>query len=78
MLGITLIQLFLAIADRMPLAILLLRPPFHFIAFKVLSCISSCLMAAEREFVIDKGTAVLPVHFLGFSTCGTWEARATA
>lgn len=34
---------------------ILLRPPLHFIIFKVLSHISSCLIEAEREFLIDKG-----------------------
>lgn len=78
MLVITCIQLLLEIGDMIPLVILLVWPPLHFITFKVLSRVSSHLIAAEREFLIDKGTAVFPLHFLSFNSCGTWEARSTA
>lgn len=60
-----------------PLVIPLVWPPLRFIIFKVLSQISSHVIAAEWECLVDKGTAVFPSHFLRFNSCDTWEARST-
>lgn len=60
---------FAQIGDMIPLIILLLWPYIssHFI--KVLSHVSCHLIVAE--FLIVKGTARLPSHFLGFNRCST-------
>lgn len=80
MLVITLIEVLPEMGDMIPLVILLLWPhiSLYFIIFKGLSHVSSNLIVTEREFLIVKGTSVLPFRFLRFNSCGIRGTRSTA